>query len=83
MTVFEHQDISKSEKAENVYSKIWLNMTITCIHVHLCVCIYTFFFYKTGMMQFNAVYVLQLFMDFEASCLLLLFQYFCFLNFLE
>ena len=35
------------------------------------------------MIQFNAVYVSQLFMGFKVSCLLLLCQYFCFLNFLN
>lgn len=59
-------------------------MTKICVYVHLCVCINTyFFFYKTGMIQFNAVYVSQLFMGFKVSCLLLLCQYFCFLNFLN
>lgn len=43
--VFEHQDISKSKKQKIKYTtKIWLNMTRSCIHVDLCVCIYTYFF---------------------------------------
>lgn len=33
-----------SQKSRKYTTKIWLNMTRSCIHVDLCVCIYTYFF---------------------------------------
>lgn len=41
MTVFEHQDISKSKKQKIMYTtKIWLNMTRICIY--MCISVYAY-----------------------------------------